>query len=363
MKSLFLSIVLIHGLIHILGFLIAFELKEINQLTVRIYKPLGVLCLLTLLVFIVFNILYLTNNRFAWIPGFIAVTLSQLLIFIYWKDAKFGTIPNIVTLLVSLYLMGNWSFSKLISNEISKFMSGITIENMVLESSDIESLPNPVQKWLINTGVVGKQKIQLGYIKQKALIKMNPDQKEWKSAKAEQYTRIDKPGFIWNVDLDFNSVIFFKGRDKFIEGKGEMLIKINSLFNVVNATGEKINESSIQRFLGELVWFPSLAVSPYITWEQIDRHTAKATMHYKGVIGTGIFHFNENYDFVKFSALRFYGNTSDNKCYEWVITADEYKIFEEIKIPSKLKATWKLDEGDWTWLQLEIDTVIFNTIN
>lgn len=38
----------------------------------------------------------------------------------------------------------------------------------------------------------------------------------------------------------------------------------------------------------------------------------------------------------------------------------DYKIFEGIKVPSKMTSTWKLDEGDWTWLKLEVTGLTFN---
>jgi len=33
-----------------------------------------------------------------------------------------------------------------------------------------------------------------------------------------------------------------------------------------------------------------------------------------------------------------------------------YKLFEGIKVPAIMSATWKLDEGDWTWMKLEVRT-------
>ncbi|MDN5330561.1 MAG: hypothetical protein PWP35_2348 [Bacteroidales bacterium] len=37
-----------------------------------------------------------------------------------------------------------------------------------------------------------------------------------------------------------------------------MLIKVNSLIPVVNEKGNKLDEGTLQRYLGEIVWFPSL---------------------------------------------------------------------------------------------------------
>lgn len=207
---------------------------------------------------------------------------------------------------------------------------------------------------------IGKPFISVGKVLQKAEMKMKPGQDNWMPASAIQYTTIDKPAFIWIADVKINELLSFRGRDKFENGKGEMLIKINSLINVVNEQGEKINEGAIQRYLGEMVWFPSLAVSPYITWEQLNDTTAKATMLYKGTKGSGTFYFNSDGNFTKFSALRYKDHKPGAKRYEWVLLVNGYKTFEGSKIPAKMTATWKLEEGDWTWLKLEITSITYN---
>jgi hypothetical protein len=42
------------------------------------------------------------------------------------------------------------------------------------------------------------------------------------------------------------------------------------------------------------------------------------------------------------------------------LTVDDYKVFGGIKVPSKMKATWILDDLDWTWLELEIADMEYN---
>jgi hypothetical protein len=264
-------------------------------------------------------------------------------------------------LAVALFSYGKFSFNVSINKDTSKILSQIEpINQSVFSRTQLLELPNSIQKWLIRSGAVDRENIYLGKIEQKMSIKMKPDQQTWYSAKALQYTNIVNPSFIWTVDMEMNKVMKIMGRDKFIDGKGEMLIKMNALINLVKAKGEKINESTLQRYIGEMVWFPSLATSPHISWEQIDEYSARATMNYKGTVGSGTFFFNEDGDFVKFSAKRFKDNEPEAQRYEWVLTVDEYKIFESIKVPSKMKATWKLEEGDWTWLELEITDLKYN---
>jgi len=162
------------------------------------------------------------------------------------------------------------------------------------------------------------------------------------------------------MDVKMNRFLTFKGRDKFVNGKGEMLIKVNSLINVVNERGGKMDEGTIQRYLGEMVWFPSLALSQHIHWESIDDTTAVATMNYQGTSGSGTFFFNSGGDVTRFSALRYYSNEADAKRFEWVMNIEGYSTFEGIKVPTKMTATWKLDEGDWTWLKLEVIDIMYN---
>jgi hypothetical protein len=360
MRIVFLILIFLHGLIHLLGFVKAFGFKEVKELSLPISKPMGFLWLTAAILLITYGILQMANSKYAWVFGFVAALMSQVLIILFWKDARFGTIANFIILVVSVFSWGNYNFKSLVEKETLDLIQNKVAEKRILEGKDINDLPEPVQNWLRNSGAVGKDMISIGKISQKAEMKMKPGQETWISATAIQYTNIDSPAFIWTVDAKMNRLLNFKGRDKFENGRGEMLIKLNSLINVVNAQGEKLNEGSLQRYLGEMVWFPSLALSPYITWEAIDSMTAKASMIYKGTSGSGTFYFNTEGDFIRFSALRFMGNEPGARRYEWILLVDEYRSFEGIKVPSKMTATWKLDNENWTWLKLEIVDVKYN---
>lgn len=361
MRVVFLIVITIHGLIHLLGFVKAFGISDIKELTSPISKPLGLLWLLCTVLFIIYGIAYFVGNKNAWLFGLVAVILSQLLIVWFWKDAKLGSIPNLIILLSVLISIASTNFNKMVALETTQILSTVSNNpSKIITLQDISTLPVPVQKWIKSTGIIGKPEIKLAWVKQKALMKLKPDQKDFYAAEALQYSTIENPAFIWTVALDMMKIINIKGRDKFIAGKGEMLVKMNSFLPIVNENGKKLDESSMQRYLGEMVWFPSLALSPYVTWGKIDDLSAKATMNYMGTSGSGTFYFNENGDFIKFIALRYKGNEPDSKRYPWVLTVDDYAEFGGIRVPSKMKATWELDKGDWTWLKLEIVEIKYN---
>lgn len=361
MKILFFIIVVLHGLIHLLGFIKAFRIGEIKGLTIPVSRPAGIVWLLATLLFIVYGLLRFACAAFDWAAGFGAVAISQFLIIRFWKDARFGTIINVLVLIISLVSYGNYSFRRLTEKETADILIRKVIPEMrIMTEDDIGPLPAPVQRWLRRSGAMGKAPVTHGKIVQKAELKMSPDQEEWLRATAVQYSVMDPPSFIWTVDVYLNRFIYFKGRDKFSEGKGAMLIKVNSLFNVVNEKGDKLDEATIQRFLGEMVWFPSLAVSRTVAWQQINDTAALATMSYLGTRGSGTFYFNRQGDFVKFSAMRYMGNDKNDERKEWILTVYGYKTFQGIKVPASMSAAWKLPEGDWTWLKLEIEDIKYN---
>jgi len=347
-----------------MGFVKGFKWAQIQNLSSDISIISAIFWLVAFSLFALSVIGFMLGKFFWHVLAVLAVVISSVLIANTWNDAKFGMIPNVLILVAVTLSLSSCSMNKMITSETQEilFLRQATDSHIVTDAN-VKELPAPVYKWIQNAGMVGKPVIQSAYIKQNAQMKMNPEQKDWKSAKAEQYTVMDVPAFIWTVNMEMAPLIKVKGRDKFVDGKGEMLIKINSLINIVNEKGERMDEGTLQRYLGELVWFPSLALSPYITWEAMDDYSAKATMKYKGTTGSGTFYFNEKGDFIKFEALRFKGNKEDAKRYPWVLTVDDYAVFEGIKVPSKMKATWKLYEGDWTWLNLEITSIKYNIDN
>jgi len=361
MKWFFFFIVIIHAIIHLLGFLKAFQLAEINQLTQNLSKPMGILWLVALLLLVVSAILFISQNNYWWSIAFAGVILSQILTILFWQDAKFGTIPNIIILFVAIIAFADWSFNRSVDLEISEMLSAAVDKKEILTEDNITYLPPIVQKWLKNSGAVGKEIIHTVRLKQKGQMKMKPDQEKWYEANAVQYFTVDNPEFIWEVKVDMMPLVYFTGRDMFKDGKGSMIIKILSLINVVNdSDNEKLNQGTMQRYLGEIIWFPTAAVSPYIKWEEVDSLTVKATMTYKNTTGSAVFTFNQNGDFEKFSAMRYMGTEEDSQLKEWIITLNEYAVYGGIKIPVKGEATWKLDDGDFTWYKLEIYDVVYN---
>ncbi len=361
MRIALIILVGIHGIIHLFGFLKGFGISEFNALLQPISKTSGLVWLLTFLLFLFTMVFLIIQSDYWWLSGFLAVIISQVLIFNYWSDAKFGSIINFIILISVIIAYSSFSFKNKIANERKElFQNSEIISEQVITKGAISELPFVIQKWLINSGTIGKSPISNVHLVQELKLKMTPKQSEWNNGTAEQYFTVQPPAFNWSIATQINSIFKVVGRDKFENGNGEMIIKLLSLIPVANAKNhKKVNQATLQRYLAETVWFPSASLSPYISWEYLDENSAKATMEYKETKGSGEFHFDEKGNFKKFVAMRYQDSNAEEPT-EWTVTATKTEERSGIMIPIECEASWKLETGKWTWLKLKIKDLKYN---
>jgi hypothetical protein len=130
-----------------------------------------------------------------------------------------------------------------------------------------------------------------------------------------------------------------------------MLIKAGGLVTVADGVGPTFDQGAALRFLGEIVWFPSAAAAPYITWKPIDDSRAEATIAAGDVRASAVFEFDERGRFVRLTADRYYGGKTLEK---WEIPATAWSTVRGIEIPVRGGAVWKLASGDFDYFQWEI---------
>lgn len=137
----------------------------------------------------------------------------------------------------------------------------------------------PVQQWLRASRVVGHERIHTVRLRQHGLMRTSPPG-NWMPTEAEQYVNVNEPGFVWKADVRMLRFLPLAGRDTYLGGRGNRLIKAFSAVPIVDAADAKTDQGTLLRFLGELCWFPSAALSPYLTWQAIDNQHTQAIMTY-----------------------------------------------------------------------------------
>ncbi len=361
LRSLLAFFVLVHGLIHLIGFVKAFQLADITHLTQHISKPTGILWLFTAALFVVSAALLFWKKEVWWIPCAFALALSQTLIIMSWSDARIGTIANLIILLPTVVGYGVWNFNSMVTNELKTFLPHGVGERKVVTEDMIAPLPQVVQKWLRRSNIIGKEIIQTVHLHQTGEMRTSPDGKRM-HVEAEQYNTVEKVGFIWLANVELMAIFHLAGRDKYEHGKGHMLIKLLSLFPIANAKGPTIDQGALVRYMAEIVWFPTAALSDYISWEEVDPTKTKATMSHGGVTASVIFTFTSEGDVKTLEAMRYYDRKEGPTLEKWYVRAEPegFRTFQGIRIPAKSIVSWKLKEGDFTWYKLEITAIDYN---
>jgi hypothetical protein len=327
--------------------------KTIIHLSGGASRFVGVLWLITCFLLLASTFAYYYQKEWFWIIGIAGLSMSQILIVLYWPDAKWGTIVNIVLLSIILFAAGRISFDRMVKKEISNLFTSASTAKTIISEERVSTLPNIIQMWLRQSHVVGRPIPASIHIIQRGSMRIEVND-DWMPFDAEQYFTIDPPAFVWKASIHTSKLIDIVGRDKYENGKGNMLIKAASLIPIANSSGKEIDQGTLIRFMAEIIWFPQAAVSDYLHWEEIDNIHARVTMTYKGVTASGIYTFNKDGLPIGFEAQR-YGEFNGNFSKEtWTVTTNGYGNFEDLFIGNVSEVTWKLTGGDFTWLRLTI---------
>lgn len=345
-----------------MGFLKAFHFAQIDQLVLPISRSAGIFWLIACILFLISGGLYFYRMEWWWMVAVLGIIVSQILVFMYWQDAKFGAIANVVILAGCLLGYGNWSFNTMVKQEKQSLLSSVPKTEHAITGKELKKLPVIVRLWLEKAGITaGTQKPASMHFRQSGEMKTTLDG-SWTPVVAEQFVTFENPGFIWIADVKAAPLIYLAGRDKYADGKGEMLIKLLSLIPVADSKSTEIDQGALLRYLAEMVWYPSAALEEYLVWEEVDSTTARATMNYGGITSSGLFEFTQGGEPIRFEAERYYNREEGATMETWVINIqeDSYKTLSGIRVPTKAQVTWKLPEGDFTWYKLEISDLEYN---
>lgn len=268
-----------------------------------------------------------------------------------------------VVLLVAIIVVviGKITFKQQVNSEIAKmFANRQQTPSEIITEADLVHLPEPVQRYLRFAGVIGKEKVQTVRLKQKGFIRLAPDQ-PWRPIEAEEYYTVNPPAFVWYANMQLAPGITVDGRDMYRQGQGHMLMKPLSLFAVVDAQGEAMDQGALMRYFNEIMWFPTAYLSDSIEWESIDDRSARATMTADGQSVSAVFHFDEQDQLVDFVAERY--RTQPDGTYQmetWSTPVYAYREFNEFRLPTEGSAIWKLDSGDFEYIRLELTEIEYN---
>jgi len=360
MRLVLLFIVVIHGLIHLLGFAKAFNLAVVNELTQPISRSYGVFWLQAALLFLIVAAGILIKKDWWWMLAIISVLLSQFLIIGQWHDAKFGTFLNLIILLAAIAAMADWNFYRSYRVDVHEALSQVVPdEKDLMTTADLSTLPILVQKYLTYTGVINTPKLKS--VKIEFDGEMRGKTQDWFSFHSEQYNTFTTPHRLFFMRGRIKGLVV-PGYHAFKDGTATMLIKLFAIFPVVNNKGKEMNiGETVTVFNDMCIMAPASLIDPRIRWEEIDSHSVKAIFTNQGITVAAQLYFNELGQLINFVSDDRYETAGKSFVRRRFSTPmSHYKKIKGINVPTYGEAIWHYPEGDFVYGKFYLRDIQYN---
>lgn len=351
MRILISIMLCIHGLIHLIGFFTGFQLKNAQPFHHDIGKLQGLMWLGVCILFVVTAVLYLTQRNTWWLFLILAVIISQVLLFVNWQDAKFGSVFNLIFLLLAVVALFQKKFEHVYELEVKNYLSQSKSDHTnLLTLKDIENLPEPVKKYIAYTGSLNKPKIENFKVLFEGRIRKN-EKSEWMLFNSEQHNFLSSSARLFFMKAVMKHLPV-AGFHCYINGNAFMDIRLLSLFRVQYQSAMEMGTAETVTFFNDMcVMAPATLIDPGISWKLIDEKTVEAKFTRNKITITALLYFNENCQLINFTSEDRYALNDQGimQKFRWSTPMKEYKEFKGYTLASYAETIYKYPEGDFCY--------------
>jgi hypothetical protein len=226
----------------------------------------------------------------------------------------------------------------------------------ILTDADIADLPDSVQQYLRYVGVVGQEKVWNVRAAMSGRLRSSL-KSAWMPTESVQYNFAQNPERLYYLDARMMGLPVY-GLHLYKQAHASMLIKALGVVPVLNQTGFEMDRSDTVTLLNDMALMaPAMLTDPRITWQEVDDHTAIATLTNGANIVSASLIFDDAGALVDFLSHDRY---REFERMDWSTPITEYAQFGVHRLPSKAAAIWHAPEGDYTYAEFEIKEIAYN---
>jgi hypothetical protein len=250
------------------------------------------------------------------------------------------------------------AFRDRIDHEVAQLLdSARTPAIGVVGEADLERLPDPVQRWLRASGVVGTAIPATVRLIQTGAFRLGAN-KPWMPMHASEYYTTNPPGFLWTASMEMFPLVHVTGRDRYARGVGDIDMRVASIVPVAQKSGGNLNGGALLRYLNETMWFPAALVLPNVEWEPIDESSARATITDAGQSVSAVFVFDAEDHLVNMTADRW--NDSEQAMLPWSTPITGWGTFNGIDVATAGTGVWKTGADAYEYIRLKVTDVDYD---
>lgn len=364
MRIGFSALIVLHALIHVMGFAKAFGLASLVQLKMPISRPMGALWLAAAVLILAAVALLFAAPQWFWLAGLAGLVVSQSAIVASWGDARFGTIANVVLLAAVVFGAFAWGpfglraeYERLVRDGTSTMAAGARPETIT--EADLAALPPLVQRYLRFAGVVGTPKVQGFRARMTGRIRGSATA-PWMPFTAEQHNFYDPPRRYFWMEATRGGLPV-DGLHAYGEADASMRIRLLSLLPVVDLGGPEMMRTETVTLLNDMSLFaPGRLLDPAIRWRELDGRSVEATYSNGPHTIRAVLVFDDAGALVDFwsddrPALAEDGKTTLSQ--RWSTPLRDYRAMGRYKLATRGEGRYAAPEGEYVYIELEVNEV------
>jgi hypothetical protein len=235
-------------------------------------------------------------------------------------------------------------------------------DHTIVTENDIKFLPECIQRYIKYIGFIGKPKFSSVHIQFGQSFHIQEPGAVPTDLTCEQYNFQAKPYRCFYMHGKIKGLPF-EGKENYLEEQGNIKITLLSIFTIIDVKNKELNESALVTYLAECALLPSAFLNKNISWKTLDENSAQATITDNDNQVSGVFYFNNKGEMLRFVSNDRYYVTSENQYIKvpWVAELGDYQTVDSgLKLPSYLRATWKLPDSDFLYFNGYIKNIKFN---
>ncbi len=225
----------------------------------------------------------------------------------------------------------------------------------IVTEQDIATLPAPVQRYLRASGCLGRRRPVVVHVVFDAVMMRKPGGAGM-SGVAEQIDRFDVPKRLFYM----RSRMFglpVKVLHRYEGQHASMIVRIASLFNVVDIQSDELARTETVTLLNDLAFFaPAWLVDRRLTWRPVDsRQIDVSFTNGPHTIAASLW-FNDAGELVNFSSED-RGALQDDGSFRyvrWSTPMRAYHEFDGQRVATEGDAIWHYPEGDFAYARMKL---------